>query len=204
MPHLTRPRVTKATPVHVTLRCVGGLPSLRRRPTQRVIEAVFADENRKGFRLAHYSIQSNHLHLIAEGNDTACLSRGMQRIASRIARQLNQRFGRRGRFFRERFDSKVLATPKQVRNALRYVLLNRQKHELEHRGRYLVQLDAFSSASHFDGWASWPDRRGARAGPRPPKRAPPPAAALAAPRSWLLTTGWRRHGLLVPRWSVRP
>ncbi|MEZ4447150.1 MAG: transposase [Polyangiaceae bacterium] len=191
VPHLPRPRVTKATPVHVTLRCVEGLPSLRRRRTQRLIEIIFASENRKGFRLAHYSIQSNHLHLIAEGNDTTSLSRGIQRIASRIARQLNQHLGRRGRLFRERFDGKVLATPKQVRNALRYVLLNRQKHELEHRGRYLRRLDPFSSASHFDGWAPHPNA---------PKRAPPPSPAITPPKSWLLTTGWRRHGLLAPTW----
>ncbi|MEZ4442662.1 MAG: transposase [Polyangiaceae bacterium] len=190
--HLERPKVTKATPVHVTLRCVAGLPSLRRRPTQRLIEAIFAEENRKGFRLTHYSIQSNHLHLIAEGNDTTSLSRGIQRIASRIARTLNQRFARRGRLFRERFDGKVLTSPKQVRNALRYVLLNRQKHELEHRGRYLTQLDPYSSAPHFDGWIP--------GHPRAPKRAPPPTPTIAQPRSWLLTTGWRRHGLLAPSW----
>ena len=67
VPHITRPRVTKSTPVHVTLRCVDGLRSLRHKRVVALIESIFAAENRKGFRLIHYSIQTNHLHLIAEG-----------------------------------------------------------------------------------------------------------------------------------------
>ncbi|MEQ9322106.1 MAG: transposase, partial [Polyangiaceae bacterium] len=124
VPHTRRPKVTKSTPVHATLRCVDGLPSLRRKTHKRIIEAVFKEENRKGFRLIHFSIQGNHLHLIAEGNSTQALSRGIQRLSSRIARTLNKRWGRRGKFFKERFDGKVIRTPRQMRNALRYVLLN--------------------------------------------------------------------------------
>ena len=101
VPHTRRPKVTKSTPVHATLRCVDGLPSLRRKTHQRIIEAVFAEENRKGFRLIHFSIQGNHLHLIAEGDTTEALSRGIQRLASRIARTFNKRWGRRGKFFKE-------------------------------------------------------------------------------------------------------
>lgn len=191
VPHTPRPKVTGRTPVHVTLRCVEGLPSLRRRRTQRVIEQIFGEENRKGFRLVHYSIQGNHLHLIAEGDDTQALSRGIQRLASRIARTLNKRFGRKGRFFTERFDGKVLSTPKQVRNALRYVLLNHHKHAFTARTPSIVEgFDPFSSSAYFDGWRTPSPHH------RPPERGDP----VVPPRAWLLTKGWRKHGELEPRW----
>jgi len=158
VPHIRRPKVTKSTPVHVTLRCVAGLPSLRRANPQRFIERVFAKENRRGFRLVHYSIQGNHLHLICEGRDTQALSRGVQRVSSMMARKLNRYFSRRGRLFKERFHGVVIKTPRQMRAALRYVLLNHHKHQVEAMraaqpsGGSVVGFDAYSSARYFDGW----------------------------------------------------
>jgi REP-associated tyrosine transposase len=49
-------------------------------------------------------------------------------VASLLARRLNRRFKRKGRFFRERFDGKVIKSPKQMRNALKYLLLNSRCH----------------------------------------------------------------------------
>ena len=191
VPHILRPKVTKSTPVHVTLRCVGGLPSLRRATHKRIIEAVFSRENRKGFRLIHYSIQGNHLHLICEGDSTVALSRGVQRIASLIARRLNKRFDRSGRFFRERFDGKVITSPRQMRNVLRYVLLNYHKHMAEAGLDIVEGFDLYSSGRFFDGW-----RKPAKVC-RPP---PPRGAPVAPPRAWLSRVGWRRHGLIQDAW----
>jgi REP element-mobilizing transposase RayT len=190
VPHIPRPKVTKSTPVHVTLRCVAGLPSLRRANSQRIIEGVFAKENRRGFRLVHYSIQGNHLHLICEGRDTQALSRGVQRVSSMLARTLNQHFSRRGRLFKERFHGVVIKTPRQMRNALRYVLLNHHKHHAEAKLEAAEGFDAFSSWRYFDGWL----RPAARCRP------PPADAPVAAPASWLLDKGWRRHGLIRAVW----
>src|SRR6185369_12637509 len=60
-PHRARPVHRKAHPVHVTLRA--GLRVLR---TQRVARALLGglrDSNRDSFRIVHYSVQENHVHL---------------------------------------------------------------------------------------------------------------------------------------------
>ena len=194
VPHTRRPKVTKSTPVHATLRCVDGLPSLRRKTHQRIIEAIFAEENRKGFRLIHFSIQGNHLHLIAEGDTTQALSRGIQRLSSRIARTLNKRWARRGKFFKERFDGKVIRTPRQMRNALRYVLLNHHKHAWQAHGDTTPGLDRFSTGHLFDGWLPLD-------GGRPKTRRPNPDDPVVKPTCWLLTKGWRKHGGFAPVWG---
>ena len=77
----------------------------------------------------------------------------------------------------------MLATPRQVRNALLYVLNNARKHGVLAAG---ALLDACSSATAFDGW------RGAHAERDRPARAHPPP--VVAPRTWLLSIGWQRAG----------
>jgi REP element-mobilizing transposase RayT len=173
--------------VHVTLHLVDGLPSLRRPRTSRLCEVAFgAERNRQGFRLVHYAIRSNHLHLVCEANHRQALSRGIQRLASRLARRLNVSAGRTGAFFRDRFHGRVISTPRQMRNVLSYVLLNEHK-DRARLGQLCRGIDPYSSGRYFDGWA---DTEGNL--PLDTERAPP----VTQPYSWLLRVGWRRRGLL--------
>jgi len=179
----------------VTLRLRAGLPSLRSVAVVRELERSFASAcARPGFRLAHYSLQGNHAHLIVEATDRDALGCGMKAIAARIARAVNRVADRNGRVLADRYHLRLLSTPKEVRNALRYVLLNARRHAAKARtmitGR--VRLDPASSARWFDGWKRLPEEQGARS----PSLLAHPAVARA--RTWLLRAGWRRHGLLDP------
>ena len=79
MSHARRPEVDGRHPVHVTLRLVRGLPSLRSGRLWPVVEAALAAGGaRFGMVVVHYSVQSNHLHLLVEVTDKVALSRGMQ------------------------------------------------------------------------------------------------------------------------------
>ena len=70
VPHVPRPDVTRHKAVHVTLRVVEGVPSLRRpRPAELVAGVFRAERQGKGFRLVHYAIRSNHLHLVCEADE---------------------------------------------------------------------------------------------------------------------------------------
>ncbi len=64
-----------------------------------------------------------------------------------------------------------------------YVLNNARKHGL----RLAQAVDLFSSACWFDGWRERFRTRGL-----------PAAIPVATARTWLLTLGWRRHGLICP------
>ncbi len=71
--------------------------------------------------------------------------------------------------------------------ALRYVLCNGRKHAADlGRTPPAGWLDRFSTARYFDGWRDRP--------PNPP----PDAPIVVPPRLWLVTSGWRRLGLLSP------
>jgi REP element-mobilizing transposase RayT len=85
------------------MRVKPGLPSLRGlREHATLLGAITAGCEREGFRLVHYSVQSNHLHLIVEASCRSSLSRGMQGIAIRMARALNRLWRRCGSVFADR------------------------------------------------------------------------------------------------------
>jgi hypothetical protein len=152
----------------------------------REVERSFARScERDGFRLVHYSLQGNHAHLIVEAENREVLGRGMKAIGSRLARAANRVFGRTGQVLADRYHVRVLRTPREVRNALAYVLLNARKHAARARRAPSRAIDPASSGRWFEGWTHTTAK---------PDRAPP----VAKPRSWLLTVGWKRNGLLNP------
>src|SRR6266404_2915715 len=196
VPHATRAPFRRL-PAHVTLRLRPDLPSLRTVAIVRELERSFAAGcARPGFRLAHYSLQGNHAHLIVEATDPDALGRGMKAIGARVARAVNRIAQRSGRVLAERYHLRLLPTPKEVRGALRYVLLNARRHAAKAGAalsRAGVALDPASSARWFDGWRRAPG--GEPTDIQTDFRAHP---AVARARTWLLRIGWRRHGLLDP------
>jgi REP-associated tyrosine transposase len=184
VPHRPRAGLTQRYPMHVTLKLRTGIPSLRSVTLVREIERSFrAGCDRGDFRLVHYSLLSNHAHLIVEAADASALARGMKAIGSRLARAVNRVLGRRGPVLLERFHLRVLRTPLEVRRVLAYVLLNARGHAA--RAARALGIDPASSGRWFDGWCRC-------------LRAATGCAPIAAPRTWLLQVGWRRHGLIDP------
>ena len=173
--HARRPAHAKWVPVHVTLRRAKGLPSLRAELLHNQLKQVVRETRRAGFRIAHYSVQHDHVHLIVEAENAAVLSSGMRSFAIRASKRLNRNgLNRaRGRVWGDRYHRRDLASPPEVRHALVYVLANGVKHGVVARGT----IDPCSSAGWFDGWIA----------PRP---VPPEASPTEPPTTWLLRTGW--------------
>ena len=181
--HDRRAALASRNPVHVTCKLRRGLPTLRRKAEYRVLRGAFAKGcERFGFRLVHYSVQGDHLHLIAEAKDRRALSRGMQGLLVRVAKGLNKLWSRKGSVFGDHYHDRILRTPREVRNALAYVMHNARKH-----GRHVTKgLDHFCSGWWFDGWREELTIRGLDGVERP----------VAHARTWLLDKGWRKHRLL--------
>ncbi|HEY2030026.1 MAG TPA: transposase [Myxococcales bacterium] len=135
---------------------------LRKQGPAAVLLKAFRDAAaRNGMRIAHYSVQGHHLHLIVEADDSVRLARGMQGLSVRVARRLNTRLGRRGPVFADRYHAHVLGTRREVANAVRYVVGNYRHHTRE-----------YLSPDYRDEYATRAD------------------APLSEPRLWLLRVGW--------------
>lgn len=200
MPHTSREGFLSTLPAHVTVKLMPALRSLRSKTVVRALERTFAAGcERSEFRLVHYSLLGNHAHFIVEARGADALSRGMMSIGSRLALAVNRVMGRtHGRVVAERYHARLLRTPREVRNALRYVLLNAKRHAAVTARRALrvteVVLDPASSARWFDGWKLV---KGMVPG-APEQAAPRERSPVARAKTWLLNVGWRRHGLLDP------
>jgi REP element-mobilizing transposase RayT len=191
VPHRSRAPLAARYPVHVTLRVRRDVKSLRRKWLHQTLWQVFlAAKERPAGRITDWSVQGNHIHLVVEAKDGAGLSRTMQGLSIRLARALNAQLARKGPVFADRFHSRILRTPREVRNAVAYVL-----HNAQHHGNKLIAsyIDAFSSAAHFDGWAVQPS-----VGTIVPRGGPPPiaeptdvAAAKGLETTWVVAGGTR-------------
>jgi REP element-mobilizing transposase RayT len=185
-PHRARPFHNHGHPVHATLRARREVGSLRTDATFLAVRGALAAASRGDFRVVHFSVQRDHVHLLVEAKDRQALSRGMRGLAIRVALALNRVLARKGRVWADRWHARALTSPRQVRAALVYVLMNFRKHGAE----YPSIADRCSSARWLDGWKDWRPPRVGPFGRRDDER------PTAVPRTWLLGHGWRRHGLL--------
>jgi putative transposase len=170
----------------VTLRVRSDVPSLRSRRVVAELERTWRVSCERGrIRLLQYSVQRDHVHLIVEAASAFDLACGLKSIGARFARAVNRVFQRVGTVLADRAHVHVLRAPREVRNALSYVLLNARKHAaaLGRRVRPEWTVDPASSGRWFEGWRE-----------RLPRA--PDLPAVASARSWLLRIGWRRHGLV--------
>jgi REP element-mobilizing transposase RayT len=185
--HDARPELSRHTPVHVSLRVHRDVGRLRRRDGYRAVRgAVATCLGRRDFRIIHLSIQRNHIHSIVEAHDKYALANGLRAFMISATRRLNGPLGRRGTVFTQRYHAVQIKTPIQARAALAYVLNNWRRHGEDAAGSSLhhAYIDPFSTGILFDGWdttykfdtPTWYE-----------------PMSVHAPRSWLLTVGWRKH-----------
>ncbi len=181
--HAARPMADARFPAQITVRMRAGVPRLRNYELCKVLRRAFVYGCKKDeFRICHFSIQGNHIHLVCEAASASARARGVQGWAVRVARGVNRFAERSGSVFDDRYHLKTLHTPTEVRNSLCYVLQNARRHGARLEARW-HGADPFSSAWWFDGWRDESWKRGL---------APPETRTVAEAESWLLRIGWRR------------
>jgi hypothetical protein len=89
--HRARPEHKRRHPVHVTLRARGRLSSLREQVLFFEIRRCISLASSEGYRVLHFSVQKDHVHLVVEAADKLALGRGTTGLEVRVARRLNVR-----------------------------------------------------------------------------------------------------------------
>ena len=195
--HKTREVFKPNHPVHVILRVAPDVVSLRGFGLYQALRAALVTTYaRNCIRIVHISIQGTHIHLLVEANNRMSLARGMQGFEIAAARHINAAVTRRtgvrrtGTVFPDRYHAVIIRTPRQARSNVAYVLNNWHKHGESQKGAARQwPIDLFSSAPSFNGF----DDFDPRAVEWPPTYFPLP---VWEPRTWLLSTGWKKHGLV--------
>ena len=126
--HNPRKEFKARYPLHITIRLKSGLPSLRRKKQFKLIKSAILKSREKGLKLIHFTVQSNHLHLLVESKNKQTLAKSMQSFCTSLAKKLNLSLKRRGQVFRDRYHVHILKTPREVVQALKYIFTNWAKH----------------------------------------------------------------------------
>ena len=201
-PHKKRPEIKPYHALHVVLRVVTAVGSLRRRQMYRALrEATVVAAVRERIRIVQISLQRTHVHLLVEAEDKHALARGMQGFQISAARNVNTALGagpgrrRRGPVFSDRYHLEVITSPRRARHALSYVLSNWRHHHEDREGLARTWLvDPFSSGISFPDWQELDDKPVMW-----PLRETYDPLVVRRPRTWLLREGWKKHGPISAR-----
>ncbi len=191
--HKERAAIDERHPLHVTLRVVKAVGSLRRTLAYHAFRLALATAlAHDDFRIVHISLQRTHVHLIVEAKSKVALAKGMQGFQIAAARYLNgaitvEGAKRRGTVFPDRYHARPLTSPRAVRHALNYVLNNWRRHH-EDRDR-AWRVDPYSSGVNFAGWLELEDSSFLYPVPDGFSR-----LTTSVAQTWLLATGWTMHG----------
>lgn len=136
--HRLREKVSARTPLHINFKY---RTQIRNKQNLRLLKRAILNARKRGLRIIHFSLQSNHVHLIIEASSNIILTKGMRSLTVTMAKGI-----KRGRIQLGRYHLHVLRSVREAKNAVFYVCFNKQNHE---KGTYSV----------LDDYSSLPDRR---------------------------------------------
>lgn len=131
--HRAREKVSHRAPLHINFKYK---TQIRNKDSLRLLKRAILNARKHGLRISYFSLQSNHVHLIAEAPNNQILTKGMRSLTVTMAMGL-----KKGRIQLERYHLHVLKSLRETKNAIEYVCFNKQKHENKKRST----LDDYSS-----------------------------------------------------------
>jgi REP element-mobilizing transposase RayT len=198
--HQVRPGHRAAEPVHVTLR--SGFRPLRSAFVFPTLRGAIRDLNQRWkerFRVVHFSVQSDHLHLLVEAVDRRALLGGVRGLSVSVARRVNRLVFRRGGCLR--IAGMAVRCPRRepsvTRSSTCWGTSGSTNHREAKRWTHSLRLPIFRGLQRLQGSPSRSELR--RIAGRDVARGSP----VLEPRTWLLRAGWRRHGLISIREAPR-
>lgn len=117
--HRVRDRALQGHAIHVNFKYK---TIIRHKRGLQILKRAIMNARAKGLKIVHFSMQTNHIHLILEARDNATLTRGMRSLTVTFAKGMGK-----GRIQVARYHLHVLKHLREARNAVHYFLFNEQK-----------------------------------------------------------------------------
>ena len=110
---------------HLTHRCHHKAFLLKfARDRRRYLRWVFEAKKRFGLSVLNYMVTSNHVHLLVKDTGGQVIPQSMQLIAGRTAQEYNQRKGRQGAFWEDRYHATAIEVDAHLHRCVVYIDLN--------------------------------------------------------------------------------
>jgi putative transposase len=132
---------------HITHRCHRKSFLLKfARDRQSYLRWVFEAKKRFGLSVLDYIVSCNHVHLLIRDTGPKVIANSMQLIAGRSGQEYNQRKGRHGAFWEDRYHATAIEANEHLQRCLVYIDLNmvrarvvRHPHDWTHSGYREIQ-----------------------------------------------------------------
>ena len=110
---------------HITHRCYQRKFLVKfARDLRRYLRWVFEAKNRFGLSVLDYMVTCNHVHLLLKDTGPNVIARSMQLIAGRAGQEYNERKGRHGAFWEDRYHATAIETDEHLHRCIVYIDLN--------------------------------------------------------------------------------
>lgn len=110
---------------HITHRCHQRQFLLKfGRDRCRYLHWLFKAKKRFGLCVLDYMVTSNHIHLLVKDTGQDVIAQSMQLIAGRTAQEYNERKGRHGAFWEDRYHATAIEANEHLHRCLVYIDLN--------------------------------------------------------------------------------
>jgi putative transposase len=110
---------------HITHRCHQRKFLLKfARDRRRYLHWLFEAKKRFELCVLDYTVTSNHVHLLVKDTGTNVIAESMQLIAGRTAQEYNQRKGKQGAFWEDRYHATAVQADEHLHRCMVYIDLN--------------------------------------------------------------------------------
>jgi hypothetical protein len=131
--HRAREKVSHRHALHLNIKVK---VFIRNKQCLKILKRAIKNARSHGLKVLHFSLQTNHLHLLVEAVSNEILTRGMRSLSITFSKGIAKERIQLGRYHLH-----VLRTLRETRNAAHYVLFNEQKHS----GLKRAQMNPYSS-----------------------------------------------------------
>jgi len=110
---------------HITQRCHKGEFLFKfARDRKAWLGWLFEAKKRYGLIILDYIVTSNHIHLLVVDDESDAISKSIQFVAGRTAREFNRRKGRRGAYWEDRYHATAIECGEHLLRCLVYIDMN--------------------------------------------------------------------------------
>ena len=110
---------------HITHRCHQKQFLLKfARDRRRYLHWLFEAKKRFGLCVLDYMVTSNHVHLLVKDTGPNIIAESMQLVAGRSAQEYNERKGRHGAFWEDRYHATAIEADEHLHRCVVYIDLN--------------------------------------------------------------------------------
>jgi putative transposase len=85
---------------------------------------LFEAKKRYGLCVLNFIVTSNHVHLLVVDTEEGVIAKSLQLVAGRTAQEFNQRKGRKGAFWEDRYHATAVETDEHLAKCIVYIDLN--------------------------------------------------------------------------------